>query len=53
MIFRRSVGPGEEIDETATLTARRSGTKEIVANLTSDQFSGVTGTAEVQVSFGS
>ena len=47
----KAVEPGEEVTEELSLMARRAGKKEIVIRFSSDQLSGVTGTAEVYVNY--
>ena len=49
---RKTIAPGEEVVEEATLTATKAGTKEIIVRFSSDQLSGLSGACEVQVSYG-
>uniref|UniRef100_A0A0B6ZPT1 Uncharacterized protein n=1 Tax=Arion vulgaris TaxID=1028688 RepID=A0A0B6ZPT1_9EUPU len=45
--YRKQVEPGEEVRETVTLTARRTGVKEIIANFYCQQICNVAAAAEV------
>ncbi len=49
---RKSIPAGEEFSHVFKLKARRSGSKEIMVNFTADQLSGLTGSAEVYISYG-
>ena len=48
---RKAVGPGDEITETVTMAAKRSGFKEIVASISSDQLAGMNGSAVVRIKY--
>ena len=49
VFFRKTLNPGEELVEKVTLTPRIVGTRELIANLHSQQVTGITGVAEITV----
>ena len=50
-MLRSDVHAGETFSHTFTMMARRAGKREITINFSSDQLSGVNGSAEVYVAY--
>ena len=51
LLHRKAVGANEDVSHRVTLTAYRAGARELVVNFSSDKLTGMTGSAEVYVSY--
>ena len=49
--IRKSIGAGEEVSHSLTLKSRRSGSKEVIVSFSANEISGLTGSAEIYVSY--
>lgn len=48
---RKAIPAGEEIEETVTFKAKRAGKKEVIVTFSSNQLSGLSGSAEIYIKY--